>query len=146
MKVVLFIVGGIFIVLAVIKAVSEWELKWKTFGLGLVIVGSSLVNWAVNSSWQIKLGAGFLLIGIICFVIGIITGIIGFFSGSSGGSSSSSNSTGGSSIVTSMNAWAESRKNAPHTCSNCLEYSATYGKCKSGYKPDSPEGRCSNWN
>jgi len=141
MKVVLFIVGGIFIAFAVIKLLSEWELKWKTFGLGLGIVGGSLANWAGNSTWQVILGAGFLLIGVVCFIIGIITGIIDFFRSGSSGSSSSS----GPDITQMLRDRMERRKGGERTCFTCDEYSKTGKKCKLSNDPKSAEDSCSNW-
>jgi hypothetical protein len=49
------------------------------------------------------------------------------------------------SISNSTKNWADSRKNDPHTCGNCLEYSSTKGECRRDGSPKSARDRCGNW-
>ena len=82
-----------------------------------------------------------LLITVALIVIG---GIVG-----SGGSSSSGSSIGSSSSSysssSSISAYMESRKNDPHTCSNCGKYSSINGVCRLNGDPKSAGDSCFNW-
>jgi len=119
----------------------------------LALVLASGVLFAGCDASTLTIGGGLILGGIIGntldhVVIGIIIGgIVGLvifciFSSGVGGSSSSSSSV--SSASQALNR-AESRRNGPHTCDNCGEYSHTHGKCKRSDNPKSAEDTCSDW-
>jgi len=113
-------------------------------GIGLTIIGAIVVSFSGNRSWQILLGAGICIIGIVCFIIGIIKWIIGLFAGGST-SSISYRPSSGPSTGPSMRNWAQSRMNSPHTCGNCSKYSSTKGECRLNGNPKSAEDSCGNW-
>ena len=88
-------------------------------------------------------GVGLLIVGGIVVIGGIvISNGIGSNDSSSGSSSTSSS---GSSITDRMNAHRESRKNDPHTCSNCTKYSSVKGECRLNGSPKSEMDSCSSW-
>jgi len=79
---------------------------------------------------------GLLIIGMIKF--------FGFLCGRSGGSSSSSSSSSSGSSYKQQADWVESRKNDPHTCSNCTKY-LNSGVCRLDGSSKSATDSCSNW-
>lgn len=110
------------------------------FAFGLMFAGCDAST--------ITIGSGLVLGGIIGNSIGhvfigiIVGGIIGFivFLIITPSSSSNNYSSGPS-----MKNWAESRKNDPHTCGNCSEYSNSKGECRSKGTRMSLENSCDNW-
>ena len=83
---------------------------------------------------------------VILNIVGIILGIIAIKIIKSDSSSSSSySSSSGPSTSASMRNWAESRKNDPHTCGNCVKYSSVKGECRLSGNHKSAEDSCSNW-
>ena len=78
--------------------------------------------------------------GIICIVIGIVMSIVRAIKGKSSSYSSSSEPS------FDPVAWAENRRNGPHTCGNCKEYSSARGECKHSDNPMSANDSCGNWN
>jgi len=72
-------------------------------------------------------------------IVGIILGIIALKAGKS--DTGSSSPSRGASISNYM----ESRKNAPHTCGNCNEYSSNKNECRLNGSQKSAEDSCSNW-
>jgi len=124
--------------------------------LALVLVFGVMLSGCDAST--VTIGGGLILGGIIgnaaghVFIGIIIGGIVGFvvfciFAGGSSGSSSSSSSGSsfGGRTMSEWNAWGESRKNDPHKCGNCKEYSSVSGECKLTDSSKSPEDSCSNW-
>jgi len=128
------------IILGIYRSLSEGEFPWLMAPgrIGLIIMGFIL------AAYQFRLGGPWVgLLGLVLILTGIVTGIIAIVKVLSDGSSSSSSSSGPS-MGQAVNAWGERRKNSPHTCDTCTEYSHTNGKCKSG-NHKSPTDSCSNW-
>jgi len=135
---ILGLIGAFLFIIAVITKLGGGCLS---IILGLLLFGGYIGGISGIGS---EFGApGVAIVSLVGIILGIIALFIFISSDSSYSSSSSSSSV--PSISASMSAWSESRKNDPHTCGNCLEYSATKGECKSSGNSKSAEDSCSNW-
>jgi hypothetical protein len=108
-------------------------------GIIFIIIGVIINNVQVYSSN----GDPLLFLGIIFSLIGVIRLIVRRVREGTWISSSSSSSNRPS-MGSVMSNWAESRKNDPHTCSNCRMY-LSQGVCRRDDSPKSPGDFCSNW-
>jgi hypothetical protein len=104
--------------------------------LGLILIG-------IFIGGNVGMGDEYGAPGVAIFsLIGVILGIISIRNISKNSSSGYSSS---SSRAAAMKDWGESRLNDPHRCSNCLNYSDTYGKCRIDDNPKSFDDSCSKW-
>jgi hypothetical protein len=130
------ILGSVGVILFVIMVTGNLDGGCLSALIGLFLIGGYIGG---NVSIGSEYGApGVAIVNFVGIILGIIA-IINF--NKDGGSSYSSSS--GPSIGSSMSAYWESRKNDPHTCSNCTKYIG--GECRLSDNPKSAEDSCSNW-
>ena len=142
--------------------ITKWAWFFHTLGLlalvlafGVMLVGcqaitiGGLVVGGIIGNKLDHVFIGIIIGGIIGLIVSIVLGIIlgdsGVSSNSSSSSSYSSSSYYGSSSGPSIKNLLESRKNDPHTCGNCTQYSSGRGECRRSGNPMSAEDSCSDW-